>query len=241
MTSRAGVPAARGGPARLLRGEHDLVVLAVVGRRLAAVDRAAEVGAVAVDDAAEVEHDRGALRDRAPGTRLARVEVVGAETREDVRREGGAARPGEAEVVLDRLGELGHRDARDDERRRRRHRLLDRRRSRGPSPSSSSADLTRRSSLTMREPVRSRSAPTMLPSSSVVSAQTRSPTATAPPPPAAARAARAKMARPSSVSATTTSSPAGCSRRSKAANMRGRTNTGSAPGRKKAPVTHPWA
>src|SRR5580704_18232407 len=42
----------------LLGGEHGLVGLEVVVRRLAAEDRAAEVGAVAVDDPAEVEHHR---------------------------------------------------------------------------------------------------------------------------------------------------------------------------------------
>ena len=38
----------------------------------------------------------------------------------------GQREPGAAQLVLDRLGELGHRDAGHDERRRRGHRLLDR-------------------------------------------------------------------------------------------------------------------
>ena len=49
-----------------------------------------------------------------------------------------------------------------------------------PIASSSSSVLTRRSSLTRRDPVRSGSKPNTRPSSSTVSAQTRSPTATAP-------------------------------------------------------------
>ncbi len=47
-----------------------------------------------------------------------------------------------------------------------------------PIASSSSSVLMRRSSFTSREPVRSRSGPRIRPSSSTVSAQTRSPTAT---------------------------------------------------------------
>jgi len=81
-----------------------------------------------------------------------------------------------------------------------------------PIASSSSRVFTRRSSFTSEEPVRSRSAPKMRASSSVVSAQTRSPTATvvaAPSP----RATRSKAAVPSSVSPTTTSSPSGSDRR----------------------------
>ena len=99
-----------------------------------------------------------------------------------------------------------------------------------PIAASSSSVLTRRSSFTSVEPVRSRSKPTTRPRLSTVSAQTRSPTATTGPSP---RATRSNAAKPSSVSLTTTTSPSGSSRRSKAANMRGNRNTGSAFGRKK--------
>ena len=61
----------------------------------------------------------------APRRGRLRVEVVLAEPGEDVRRERRAARAGSAQLVLDRLGELGHRHAGDDERRRRGHRPLD--------------------------------------------------------------------------------------------------------------------
>jgi hypothetical protein len=109
-----------------------------------------------------------------------------------------------------------------------------------PIASSSSADLMRRSSFTSRDPVRTRWTPRIRARLSVVSAQMRSPTARTPEP-AAARATRSKAAKPSSVSFTTTISPPGASRRSNAANIRGSTNTGSAPARKKAPVTQPCA
>ena len=54
-------------------------------------------------------------------------------------------------------------------------------------------------------------------------------------------AARSNMPKPSSVSFTTTISPCGSSRRSKAANMRGKRKKGSRFGVKKAPVTQPFA
>src|SRR6188768_3796998 len=54
----------RGRTAGLLRGEHRLVSALHLRGRLAAVDGAAEVRAVAVDDAAEVEQHRPPLRQR---------------------------------------------------------------------------------------------------------------------------------------------------------------------------------
>ena len=92
----------------------------------------------------------------------------------------------------------------------------------------------------MCEPVCNRSKPTARPRWSAVSVQTRSPTATAPVA-SISFATRSKIAAPSSVSLTTITSPAGSSRRSNAANMRGKRKTGSRPGRKKAPVTQPCA
>ena len=88
--------------------------------------------------------------------------------------------------MLDRLDEVGHRDARDDERRRRRHRLLDGRRSRGPCASSSSPVFTRRSSLTSASRSAAGRRRRSGPGSSVVSAHTRSPIATVPAPATAA-------------------------------------------------------
>ena len=105
-----------------------------------------------------------------------------------------------------------------------------------PIAASSSGVLTRRSRLTSDEPVRSRSSPKMRPSSSVVSAHTRSPTATLPRAPRP-RATRSNTARPSSVSSTTTTSPSGRTGRSKTTTIRGRTKTGSASGRKNPPAT----
>ena len=61
------------------------------------------------------------------------------------------------------------------------------------------------------------------------------------PSPSSSFATRSKIAAPSSVSLTTITSPAGSSRRSNAANMRGKRKTGSRPGRKNAPVTQPCA
>jgi hypothetical protein len=107
-----------------------------------------------------------------------------------------------------------------------------------PIEASSSSVLTRRSSLTIREPVRRRSNPRARPRWSVVSAHTRSPIATDPEPSIPATARR-KISAPSSVSLTTITSPAGSSWRSKAANMRGKRKTGSRFGRKRAPVAQP--
>ena len=141
--------------------------------------------------------------------------------------------------MLDRLGELGHRDAGHDERRRSAIVVLDRR----------DRALHRRELLGRLDPpelVDERRAgaeavePDDPPRLSAVSAQTRSPTATVAAGPRP-RTTRSKIAGPSSVSLTTTTSPSGSSRRSNAANMRGRTKTGSAPGRKNAPVTQPCA
>ena len=56
-----------GGASRLGGGEHHVVRVQQLGARLARDDRAAEVGAVAVDDAAEVEEDG-----RVGGQRVAR-------------------------------------------------------------------------------------------------------------------------------------------------------------------------
>src|SRR5205814_1724470 len=56
---------------------------------------------------------------RRPGVELARAEAG-----EDVRRERRRPRPGRAELAVDRLGEIGGRRARDDERRDGGHRLL---------------------------------------------------------------------------------------------------------------------
>ena len=95
-----------------------------------------------------------------------------------------------------------------------------------PIASSSSSLFVRRSWLTRREPVASRSKPTVRPSWSAVSVQTRSPTATLPSP-VKPFANRSKIAAPSSVSFTTITSPAGSSRTSNAANIRGKKNTGS--------------
>ena len=103
-----------------------------------------------------------------------------------------------------------------------------------PIASSSSSVFTRRSSLTSDDPVRSRSKPKTRPSLSVVSAQTRSPIATAPARPEAL-GDPLEDAKPSSVSVTTTSSPSGRTGRSNVTTMRGRTKTGSASGRKKPP------
>ncbi len=118
-------PGGRSGASRLLGGEHDLVDLAVLGARLAAVDRAAEVRAIAVDDAAEVEHHRGAGGDAAACGPRARVEVVVVEAREDVRGERRTARARGAQLVLDGLDEVEHRDAGNHKRCHPLHRPLD--------------------------------------------------------------------------------------------------------------------
>src|ERR1700730_13854233 len=47
-----------------------------VRRRLAAIDRSTKVGAVAVHDAAKVEHDRGSLREGAARRGGAGIEVI---------------------------------------------------------------------------------------------------------------------------------------------------------------------
>ena len=88
--------------------------------------------------------------------------------------------------------------------------------------------------------MRSRSKPNTRPRLRVVSAHTRSPTATvaAGPMPFATRS---NTANPSSVSFTITISPSGRTGRSNAATIRGSTKTGSASGRKKPPATQPWA
>ena len=105
--------------------------------------------------------------------------------------------------------------------------------------SSSSAVFTRRSSLTSAEPVRSASRPTTRARWIVVSAQTRSPSATHPAGPRP-RTTCSNTECPSSVSSTTTTSPSGSEWRSKTATIRGSTKVGSASSRKKAPVTQPW-
>ena len=109
-----------------------------------------------------------------------------------------------------------------------------------PIASSSSGVFSRRSSFTSADPVRSRSKPKTRPRLRVVSAHTRSPTATVEGCPSPF-ATRSKTAYPSSFSSTTTISPSGFTGRSNAATMRGSTKTGSASGRKKPPATQPWA
>ena len=240
LTSRAGVPGLRGGAPGLLGGEHHLVGLEVVGRRLAAVDRAAEVGGVAVDDAAEVEHDRGSLRDRPPRGGRLRVEVVLAEPGEDVRRERRAARAGEAQLVLDRLGELGHRHAGHDERRRRGHRLLDRG-DRAPHRVELLGGLD--PAQLVHEP---RAGAQAVGAEDPGEVERR----LGPDPVADREHARARGGARDALEDGRTRRPSrsrsgprrrAASRRSNAANIRGSTNTGSAPGRKKAPVTQPCA
>src|SRR5256885_14602264 len=86
-------------PPRLLRGEHDLVGLAVLVRRFAAEHRPAEVGAVTVDDSTEVEHHRRAVRDRLVRGRALRVEIAPAQAGEDVRPGGRAARAGGGQLT----------------------------------------------------------------------------------------------------------------------------------------------
>src|ERR1700674_1313780 len=132
LTSRATVPAAAGGRAaprapRILRREHPPVDLDVVGRRLAAIDRSTEVGAVAVHDAAKVEHDRGSLREGAARRGGAGIEVIVTEAGEDMRCKGRAARAGNSQLVLDRLDEGGHRHPGHDKRRDSSHCALSRR------------------------------------------------------------------------------------------------------------------
>ena len=125
MTSQASAPVFAAASPGLVGGEHGGVAVEEVLRRLAAVDDAAEVGAVAVDDAAEVEHDGGVRGDRVAAGLAVRVERVVVEPGEDVGGEGGALRAGGEQLVLDGLGELEHRDAGSDERRDGGHRLLD--------------------------------------------------------------------------------------------------------------------
>ena len=122
----------------------------------------------------------------------------------------GQREPARPQLVLDRLDELGHRDARDDQRRDGGHRRLDGARSRGPSPPSSSPRLDPAELVDERraraQPVGAEDA---RPRFSAVSAHTRSPTAT---PLAAGRAAgatRSKIAARRRSRSTTTSSPSG--------------------------------
>ena len=107
--------------ARFLRRQDEVVRRPHLRVRLADADRAAEVGAVAVDDRPEVEHDHIALLDRLRAARLGGV-LAADEAREDVRREGGDARAVQAHLVLDLLGELEHGRARLHLRRDRRDR-----------------------------------------------------------------------------------------------------------------------
>ena len=95
-------------PARLLRRQHRHACPLVPRRRLAADERAPEVGAVALDDGAEVEEDRLPLPERLRGGGVGRVEPARTPG-EDVGREGRAARAVDAQLVLDLLDEVGHR------------------------------------------------------------------------------------------------------------------------------------
>ena len=241
FTSRAGVPGLRGGASGFLGGEHDLVGLEVVVRRLAAVDRAAEVGAVAVDDAAEVEHHRGALRHRLVRRRRVRSRSRSSlEPGEDVRRERRAARSGARGARARPLP---------------RARPWSCRASTSGVTRPSSARPSRSRAASPRAPRRSSRAGARSPALSrcVSARRRRCGRGGASSRPRRGRrprrspveprllATRSKIATPSSVSVTTTSSPSGGSRRSNAANMRGSTKTGSVPGTKKAPVTQPLA
>ena len=77
------------------------------------------------------------------------------------------------------------------------------------------------------------------PSARTVSAHVRGSTAIVPVGPKP-RTILSKTAAPSSVSLTTTKSPGTPVGMSNSATIRGSTNTGSRPGRKKAPQTQPW-
>jgi hypothetical protein len=105
---RVHLPREDTGPRRLaacfLRVEHCSASFLVARRRLPAGDRPAEIGAVPVDDRAEIEEDDLALAQLVMPCRPARVEPPLA-PREDVRRERGAARAADAQLVLDLLDE----------------------------------------------------------------------------------------------------------------------------------------
>src|SRR5262249_3105926 len=77
----------QGAFARFLRREHDLVRFSVVVGRLAAIDRTAEIGAISVDDAAEVEHHGRPLGQRVVRRLGVRREVALLEPGEDMRGE----------------------------------------------------------------------------------------------------------------------------------------------------------
>ena len=122
FTSRASAPGRAACTAGLLRREHRRARLLVARRRLAADERAAEVGAVALDDGAEVEEHGLAV------ARAARAAVASPESSRRAPQvkmcvgKRRAARAADAELVLDLLDEVGHRDARHDARRGRVHR-----------------------------------------------------------------------------------------------------------------------
>ena len=150
----------------------------------------------------------------------------------------GQREPARAQLVLDRLGQLEHRHAGDDERRHGGHRPLHghdraphRRQLLVRLDAAQLVDEARAGAEARRSRRRGRGSAPSPPR------RGRRRRRLAPSP----RATRSKIAVPSSVSLTTTTSPSGSSRRSKAANMRGKRNTGSAPGRKNAPVTQPCA
>ena len=141
--------------------------------------------------------------------------------------------------MLDRLGELGHRHAGDDERRRRGHRLLD-----GDDRAPHRVELL--GGLDPAQPVHEvRAGAQAVGAEDLGEVERRlGPDAVADREDAGAgRVARDALEDGEPVVRLVHDhhSPSGCRRRSKAANMRGSTNTGSAPGRKKAPVTHPCA
>ena len=167
------------------------------------------------------------------------VEAVGIHPGEDVGRERRRQRPGEPELELHLLAELGHRHAR-----------LDARRDRRPSPARPSGTpapsrraprrvLTRREAIDERR-ARCGAGRGRRPGRGGASSLPRPGRPRRPQRPARGPSPRARRRpRPSSVSFTTTISPSGRTGRSNTTTMRGSTKTGSASGRKKPPATHP--